>query len=178
MHISLGIRPVWSESLLSAWRNIGPLTTMLLSAVTSLFLKDCYVSAFKWLWYSDIIQPRYGGLLTGYVCRGWCWGWEGLTLLVFFSSLSLLHVADPACSVRRWGLIGVCTGTGDESPFVRAARSGVWLREWAGRWGSLLRARPLVGLTMPRVVYLNKTHYFDFYLHFVCHFLWSVFCYY
>ena len=25
--ISLGIRPVWSESLLSAWRNIGPLTT-------------------------------------------------------------------------------------------------------------------------------------------------------
>ena len=25
--ISLGIRPVWSESLLSAWRNLGPLTT-------------------------------------------------------------------------------------------------------------------------------------------------------
>ena len=25
--ISLGIRPVWSESSLSAWRNIGPLTT-------------------------------------------------------------------------------------------------------------------------------------------------------
>ena len=25
--ISLGICPVWSESLLSAWRNIGPLTT-------------------------------------------------------------------------------------------------------------------------------------------------------
>ena len=25
--ISLGIRPLWSESSLSAWRNIGPLTT-------------------------------------------------------------------------------------------------------------------------------------------------------
>ena len=25
--ISLGIHPVWSESSLSAWRNIGPLTT-------------------------------------------------------------------------------------------------------------------------------------------------------
>ena len=25
--ISLGIRPVWSESFLTAWRNIGPLTT-------------------------------------------------------------------------------------------------------------------------------------------------------
>ena len=25
--ISLGIRPVWSESSLSVWRNIGPLTT-------------------------------------------------------------------------------------------------------------------------------------------------------
>ena len=25
--ISLGIRPVWSESLLSAWRNLGPLAT-------------------------------------------------------------------------------------------------------------------------------------------------------
>ena len=27
--ISLSIRPVWSESLLSAWRNVGPLTTYL-----------------------------------------------------------------------------------------------------------------------------------------------------
>ena len=25
--ISLGIRPVWSESSLSAWRNLGPLAT-------------------------------------------------------------------------------------------------------------------------------------------------------
>ena len=25
--ISLGIRPIWSESLLSAWRNLGPLAT-------------------------------------------------------------------------------------------------------------------------------------------------------
>ena len=25
--ISLGIRPVWSESSLSAWKNLGPLTT-------------------------------------------------------------------------------------------------------------------------------------------------------
>ena len=30
--ISLGIRPVWSESSLSAWRNIGPLSTRLLTA--------------------------------------------------------------------------------------------------------------------------------------------------
>ena len=31
---------------------------------------------------------------------------------------------------------------------------------------------------MPQLVYLNKTHCFDFYLHSVCHFLCSVFCYY
>ena len=27
-HISLGIRPVWSESSLSAWRKLGPLSTL------------------------------------------------------------------------------------------------------------------------------------------------------
>ena len=39
--ISLGIRPVWSESSLSAWRNIGPLTKTIRWAMILLFWNMC-----------------------------------------------------------------------------------------------------------------------------------------
>ena len=75
----------------------------------------------------------------------------------------LVHVPDPACSVHQGGLIGVSAGRSSwykgRNP-LRACSEDWGLAAVVSRpIGVLLRARPHVGLTMFRLVYLNKTNF-------------------
>ena len=111
--ISLGIRPVWSESSLSAWRNLGSLATHWAQAKTLIRLGGCPGDQTGWM--PRLIWVFAGRTLTLLVlsCRG----------SIFISSLATTSFVFlfPACTVLTPPTFGClfCFLIWRHSPLVR-----------------------------------------------------------